>query len=334
MAENTQAPQGPTLGDAAGRIEGLLSKEDTQTRETPRKPEAKPEQKAEDAEQETPETPEEETPETTEAEPAESTDEETDEAERPKPKGFKVKVAGQEVEVTEDELKSGYSRTADYTRKTTDLAEARKAFEEKEVAAVRAERQQYATRLAEVDNALKELIPSEPDWAILQKTVAPDVFTATLLEWQQTQKAREAIKEEQQKVAKLQWQDGQVAQRQFVAAQQEKLAELIPSWKDPEVAKTEARTLREFGKAQGFTDEELNGVTDARVVALLHKAYTFDKSEKAKPSVQEKIANAIKASAPGNNAPRPKTQKFTEAKSRLAKSGSVEDAAAAIEHLL
>src|ERR1035437_4365020 len=318
MPEYTPIPQGPSLADAARAFEGLLTASETPAKEkTPAESAA-----AERAAAPKPEEEESEGEEPEEAsKPEESEEEEGDDEELPKPKGFKVKVAGQEIEVTEDELKSGYSRTADYTRKTTDLAEARKAFEDNEVAKVRVERQQYATRLAEVDNALKELIPSEPDWAILQKTVAPDVFTATLLEWQQTQKAREAIQEEQQKVAQLQWQDGQVAQRQFVAAQQEKLAELIPSWKDPEVAKTEARTLREFGKAQGFTDEELNGVTDARVVALLHKAYTFDKSEKAKPSVQEKIANAIKASAPGNNAPRPKTQKFTEAKSRLAKCG-------------
>lgn len=46
-----------------------------------------------------------------------------------KPQLYKVKVNGEEVEVTLDELLSGYSRTADYTKKTTEVANERKAIE-------------------------------------------------------------------------------------------------------------------------------------------------------------------------------------------------------------
>ena len=42
---------------------------------------------------------------------------------------FRVKVDGEEVEVPLDELLKGYSRTADYTRKTQAIAEARKQAE-------------------------------------------------------------------------------------------------------------------------------------------------------------------------------------------------------------
>jgi hypothetical protein len=331
MPENTPAPQGPTL-EAAGRaIEGLLTASETPAREktpaeTP-KPDSEAAPKPDEEETEGEESEE-------QPKPEESEEEDSDEEELPKPKGFKVKVAGQEVEVTEDELKSGYSRTADYTRKTQELADARKAFEEKEVTAVRAERAQYAQRLADVDSALKELNPTEPDWAALQRTLPPDQFTAKLLEFQQTEKAREAIAAERAKVAKLQFDDATTAMQKYVSEQTARLPELIPAWKDPAVATTERTALREFGKAQGFTDEELNAVTDARVVALLHKAYSFDKAEKAKPNVREKIAAALRTSAPGAlQAPR-KGQAYKEAKARVAKSGRVEDAAAAIEHLL
>ena len=331
MTENTRALQGPSLADAARAFEGLLTASETPVKEkTPAEP-AKPDSEAapEPEETETEEETSEEQP-----KPEESEDENADEEELPKPKGFKVKVAGQEVEVTEDELKSGYSRTADYTRKTQELADARKAFEEKEVTAVRAERQQYAQRLADVDAALKELNPTEPDWAVLQRSLPPDQFTAKLLEFQQTQKAREAIAAEQEKVAKLQYADAQASMRKYVTEQTEKLPELIPAWKDPAVAKSERIALREFGKAQGFTDEELNAVTDSRVVALLHKAFSFDKAEKAKPKVQEKIAAALRTSTPGSLQIPRKGQAKKEAMARVAKSGRIEDAAAAIEHLL
>jgi chaperonin cofactor prefoldin len=326
MAENTQVPQGPTLESAGRAIEGLLTASETPVKaKTPAEP-AETEQEAE--------VPEPEEEEGALPKPEESEDEDADEEELPKPKGFKVKVAGQEVEVTEDELKSGYSRTADYTRKTQDLADARKAFEDKEVTAVRAERQQYAQRLADVDAALKELTPTEPDWAALQRSLPPDQFTAQLLEFQQTQKAREAIAAEREKVGRLQYADAQASMTKFVADQTARLPELIPTWKDPEVAKTERGALREFGRVQGFSEDELNAVTDARVVALLHKAYSFDKAEKAKPKVQEKIAAALRTSTPGAlQAPR-KGHARKEAMAKLAKSGRIEDAAAAIEHLL
>ena len=64
-------------------------------------------------------------------------DEDTEEQEQPQV--FSVKVDGKEVEVTLDELQKGYSRTQDYTRKTQQIAEARKQTEA-ELQAVRAER--------------------------------------------------------------------------------------------------------------------------------------------------------------------------------------------------
>jgi ABC-type uncharacterized transport system ATPase subunit len=55
---------------------------------------------------------------------------------------YTVKVDGEEFEVTLDELRNGYQRQADYTRKAQSLAEQRKAYEAN-LAAVNQERQQY-----------------------------------------------------------------------------------------------------------------------------------------------------------------------------------------------
>lgn len=60
------------------------------------------------------------------------------------PRSYKVKVDGEEIDVDEAELVKGYSRTADYTKKTTALAEDRKA--------VAAERARLADGLAELEN--------------------------------------------------------------------------------------------------------------------------------------------------------------------------------------
>ena len=71
-------------------------------------------------EQDSPEQ-EEEQPEQEEEEPQQETQEE--------PK-YKVKVDGQEVEVTQEELLRGYMRQSDYTRKTQQLAEQRQQIEQ------------------------------------------------------------------------------------------------------------------------------------------------------------------------------------------------------------
>jgi hypothetical protein len=68
-----------------------------------------------------------------EAETDEEDVEEDDESEDDSPtldETFVVKVDGEEVEITVREALQGYQRQADYTRKTQELAEARKAFEE------------------------------------------------------------------------------------------------------------------------------------------------------------------------------------------------------------
>ena len=59
----------------------------------------------------------------------ESEDNETQETNVEEPK-YKVKVDGEEIEVTQDELLRGYMRQRDYTQKTQQLAEQRRQFEQ------------------------------------------------------------------------------------------------------------------------------------------------------------------------------------------------------------
>ncbi len=62
---------------------------------------------------------------------------------------FKVKAAGEEIEVDEEELIKGYQQGADYTKKSQALAEQRKALEAERghLEQVKQERQAYAQKL-------------------------------------------------------------------------------------------------------------------------------------------------------------------------------------------
>ena len=63
---------------------------------------------------------------------------------------YTVKVAGQEFNVTLDELRNGYSRDADYRRKTEDLAYDKKQFQTES----EKQRQDYSTKLSELNQMM------------------------------------------------------------------------------------------------------------------------------------------------------------------------------------
>ena len=131
-------------------------------------------------------------------EEGESDEDEEQDEESEQPQTVKVKVDGEEVEVTLDELKSGYSRTKDYTRKTQELAEQRKAFEA-EATAIREERQVYGQLLNQLHQQIQASQGQEPDWEYLRQT-DPIEYSLQWAEWSRKQTQRQAIEQEQQRL--------------------------------------------------------------------------------------------------------------------------------------
>ena len=86
------------------------------------------------------------------------------------PGTYTIKVDGKDVEVTLDELQAGYSRQADYTRKSQVLAEQRKKADE-ELATTQQERQRYLSQLEQfniqADSKIEEL--AKTDWTRLKE---------------------------------------------------------------------------------------------------------------------------------------------------------------------
>src|SRR6056300_580809 len=71
---------------------------------------------------------------------------------------YTVKAAGEEKQVTLDELMQGYQLGADYTKKTQEVAEQRKAIEAEQQAIVEAKqvRDTYAQRLQAIEEFLQQ----------------------------------------------------------------------------------------------------------------------------------------------------------------------------------
>lgn len=166
----------------------------------------------------------------------------------------KVKVDGQEMEVTLAELRNGYSRTADYTRKATALAEQRKAFEA-EAEAIRAERAQYAQMLPILQQQIQQQNAAEPDWDTLYDE---DPIEAAKLErhWRRTKEEQTqrlvAIQAEQKRLAEEEAKQRTMHMQAVVEAERARLPEVIPEWKDQATMMKEAQELREWATSNGL----------------------------------------------------------------------------------
>lgn len=93
----------------------------------------------------------------------------------------KVKVAGQEFEVTLDELRNGYSRDADYRRKTEELSNDRKNFHSQS----EKQRQDYSQKLKEVNELMsiaQEQLNSEISSSDLEALYDEDPAQAARIE--------------------------------------------------------------------------------------------------------------------------------------------------------
>lgn len=257
-------------------------------------------------------------------------DEEVEEEEKPA-EVYTVKVDGKEVEVTLDELQKGYSRTQDYTRKTQQIAETRKAVEA-EAAAIRAEREQYAQLLG----ALKQQLESAETPVDIDR-----LYNEDPIEWM---RQRELLRDKQEKLAAIQSEQqrlSQISEQQrakemeaHLATQREALIQAVPEWKDPKKAQAEKALLVEFGKKIGFSDEELKNVYDHRAVIALRKAALYDQMMSKRGQIKPVVNNGPRPAKPSAAGRVSTTTEATRAKQRLAKTGRVNDAVSAIELLL
>lgn len=264
------------------------------------------------------------------AEEADSQEEEVEESPR-----YRVKVSGEEVEVTLDELLNGYSRTADYQKKTQSLAEQRKAVEAERVKIEEAAktRETYAQRLQVIEQLLQQQNQTE-DLSSL-KTEDPIAYAIAMAEKVEREKQLAAVQAERQRVQQEQLSHQQAQLQKHIQQEQAKLVEAIPDFKDDVKAEVIRRDIRNYAKSIGFTDQELSQVYDSRAVLALYKAAQFDKLMANKGAATKKVATAPKTIRPGTSNPQSsQNEAMKKERARLRQTGNKKDAARLFERFL
>lgn len=282
--------------EAVAAFEGLLAREEQEEAQAESEElaasadeESQPEEDADEAEAEADDEVEEE---------AETDSDEDDETEEEEPEGaasITVEIDGQTRTLTSDEVKSGIMLEADYRRKTADLSTERKAFAD-ERKAFEAEKQQAIANFKEQLKVLQDLQDPEPEWDTDDPIGSMERHRA----WEKKNRGiQEKLQGHYQEVQK-QHAQAEHARQQHMHQQAQLLPELIPEWKDQAVATKEMGEISEFLRGNGFSQDEINSVNDARLVKVLRQAYNATKSAEAKKTVvKKKTADKPKVQKPG-----------------------------------
>lgn len=248
------------------------------------------------------------------------------------PTSYKVKIDGEEVEVTLDELQSGYSRQQDYTRKTQELAQQRKIIEQQQQELAQRDAI-YAQLLPKLEAQLSADLANEPDWNRLYED-DPVGYVREKQLWDERKEKLKATQAENQRLQQEAYQKQQEQLAQFVQYGQQKLLEIVPEWKNPEIAQQEKLAIRDYGiNTLGYTAQEMDTIYDYRALLGLRNAWLNDKTVQATKKKPTEKAPA-RVARPGAVTKIKSVAPAKRAKQRLAKTGKTSDAAKVFEQML
>lgn len=249
-----------------------------------------------------------------------------------------VEVDGKQVTLTKEQVAEAYKnglRQSDYTQKTMAVAEQRKAAEA-ETQKARAERDAYVQNLQKMTAQLEGAIEQQDkiDWnALLESDPVEFMRQKHLRDTRQA--ALQKVHQESAEIQKRVQAEQAEAFRTHLQQQQEQLLAKLPEWKNEAKAKSEREALKSYLQEQGYDAKDVDAISDHKAVILGRKAMLYDQMMAKASAAAKKIQNApTKVVQPGSTTETNPMDGRTRAMQRLAKTGSVDDAAAVFAGIL
>ncbi len=221
-------------------------------------------------------------------------------------------------------LKEALMTTVDYTRKTQQLAEERRVVDaQSQMLQIQRELDQELSG----ENQQLSLIQAEikrynsADWSSMDT----DTLVKTKHTLDQLKDLQVDLKESIGKKTAEFDKKRQESFRKLREAGEKALSDAIPGW-----SREIGQKVAQFGQNEGYTEQEIQGIYDPRMVKTLWKAMQWDNLQSSKPQVNQKIAKAPPVIKPGAAPQKSQSAALhSEAMTRLQKSGDIKDAAAA-----
>lgn len=239
-----------------------------------------------------------------------------------------IEIDGEAYEVNLTELKTGYLRQEEFTKRVTELEQ--KAAEFQEQVSEREVALQRELEMAQVILAGDLSKYDKVDWEQL-KTDDPATYQRLRLEAIDAKESLQGLQNRRNQIQSLHEEAQKIKQAVHVKAQIELATKLMPEFKEA----TFRDGLIKYGKDIGYTEDELYSMTDARQLLLLNQARLYAEGQvRRKEAVAKKATKelppVVKAGAPKAKGSESK-QAIKLASARFAKDHSVESAAALFE---
>ncbi|GCA50631.1 hypothetical protein KGO5_03078 [Sinorhizobium sp. KGO-5] len=230
------------------------------------------------------------------------------------------------------EVRNRMMRQADYTRKTQELAEQRKVYQEAQF-----DKNQLRMEALQGIEALKQQMAIEfrqmeqPDWDYLVEN-DPAEFQRQQFIWGKREAAVRQMYEAEQ--ALKQQADAYEKEQRQIALQesQKRLLEKYPELRDRSTATNALGEMSELLSSYGFTQEDVNDLHDDRVISLIYDFQKMLRTQKAIPEVVAKMEQKPVISQKNTSAKT--SDAYTRDFNKFNKTRSGNDAIALISRLL
>jgi len=236
-----------------------------------------------------------------------------------------VKVDGQELQVTLEELKRGYSGQQYVQKGMQQVAEARKAAEQ-QYNALMQERQNLAQLVEQVQHG-NIAPPVEPNEEMFKAD--PIGYFEAKMEYDAQAKKWNAVQQELAAKAEQQTYAEQQAKQAMAQQEAQILMEKIPELRDAGKATQFKKDIVQLAtEVYGYPEELLGNITSHRDLLVLRDAMMYRKLMGNEDKVKGKVKKASPVIKPGTKKVTTNNDVARKKRAKLRKSGSVEDALA------
>ncbi len=245
-----------------------------------------------------------------------------------------ITVDGQKEVVTLRDALNGRMKDADYRRKTSELANQRREFEQ--VARQESEKVDYQHQVAAnvLSVAERQLLGEMQNMDALRES-DPMAWTAKRADLIERQQQLQSLKQQAAQAYMQQKQErehqDQQAKQERLEVERDALLKLVP---DFQAVKPKLEGY--LANSYGFSNDELGTVADHRLIDMARKAMLYDQQATKTEVAKKRVKLAPKMQKPAKGAPQRNaaSEQARAATARLRKSGHINDAASAIESFL
>ncbi len=253
---------------------------------------------------------------------------------------FDITVNGKVQKVSLNELKEGYSKGSDYTRKTMELGEQRRSIDteletiSKDKEAVKKMRDDYAQKLQVVEQNLQT--DDNIDWVKLAQDDPTD-YAIKKAEYDRKKELQQNIQAERQKLVQEQRKEQELIYQNHIRNERGKLIESMPVFADEQKAPKIMEEIGKFALKQGYTEKEINMIVDHRAVKTLYDAFKYNQLLEKKGLRDKKVKPSNRVvSSEGKNETKStdKVLRVNDRMKQLKKSGNIKDAQKVLSAML